>query len=176
MLVSKVDKSSSVKLVPAKIVFVRNKNKRNDWIAILSTDITLTEEEIIALYGKRWDIEPFFKFIKSGLRLTKEFQVRSFDAIVAHAAVVLVRYMFVAVESREEKDWRSFGDIGMLLYEELEDVSFRLAFELLISLFQSYLGESLHIAKDLVDDWLSHFVAALPAYIKARLTIPLCES
>jgi hypothetical protein len=162
--------------VGAKLVYVRNKNKQSEWIAILSTDMNLTEEEIIALYGKRWDIESFFKFIKSALRLTKEFQMRSFDAIVAHAAIVLTRYIFVALESREERDWRSFGDIGMLLYEELEDISFRVAFSLLMNFFKSCLGECLFLAKDLVDGLVSVFIDSLPAYIKARLQFLMCES
>lgn len=58
--------------IPAKIVCVRNRNKRKDWLAIVSTDVTLSEDEIIQLYGKRWDIEVFFKVCKSYLRLTNE--------------------------------------------------------------------------------------------------------
>jgi IS4 transposase len=84
---------------PARIVYVRNRNKRNDWLAILSTDMSLTPDEIITLYGKRWDIEPFHRVLKSNLKLEKEFQVRSFDAIVAHANLVLLRYLFLAGES-----------------------------------------------------------------------------
>ena len=46
--------------IPAKIVYVRNKSKKKDWLAIISTDTELSEEEIIRIYGKRWDIEVFF--------------------------------------------------------------------------------------------------------------------
>ena len=53
--------------IPAKIVCVRNKSKRKDWLALISTDINLSEEEIIRVYGKRWDIEVFFKSCKSYL-------------------------------------------------------------------------------------------------------------
>lgn len=42
--------------VPVKIVFVRNRNKKSDWLAILSTDCTLSDQEIIRIYGMRWDI------------------------------------------------------------------------------------------------------------------------
>ena len=35
--------------IPAKIVFVRNRNNRKDWIALISTDVTLSEEEIIRI-------------------------------------------------------------------------------------------------------------------------------
>lgn len=35
----------------ARIVCVRNRQNRKEWIAILSTDMSLSEEEIIRLYG-----------------------------------------------------------------------------------------------------------------------------
>lgn len=40
--------------VPAKIVYVRNKANRRDWLAFICTNPDLTEEEIIRIYGKRW--------------------------------------------------------------------------------------------------------------------------
>lgn len=42
--------------VAVKVVFVQNRNKRSEWLAILSTDCTLTERENIQIYGMRWDI------------------------------------------------------------------------------------------------------------------------
>ena len=44
--------------IPAKLVFVRNKSRRKDWLVLVSTDISISEEEIIRIYGKRWDIMP----------------------------------------------------------------------------------------------------------------------
>ena len=44
--------------IPAKIVCVRNKSKRKDWLALISTDTSLSEEEIIRVYGKRWQVMP----------------------------------------------------------------------------------------------------------------------
>lgn len=55
--------------IPVIILFVRHRNHKNEWLAILSTDRTLSEEEIIRIYGIRWDIETFFKCAKSLLRL-----------------------------------------------------------------------------------------------------------
>ena len=42
--------------IPAKLVYVRNKANKKDWIAIICTDTTLSEEEIIKRYGYRWQI------------------------------------------------------------------------------------------------------------------------
>src|SRR5699024_8646520 len=60
-----------------KIVFVRNRHKPSEWLTLLSTDISLSDDEIIQLYGRRWQIETFFKQCKSQLKLAKEFQGRS---------------------------------------------------------------------------------------------------
>ena len=45
-----------LKRMPAKIVYVRNKANKKDWIAIICTDTTLSVEEIIRRYGYRWNI------------------------------------------------------------------------------------------------------------------------
>ena len=42
--------------IPVKIVFVRHRTNKKEWLAILSTDTTLTVEEIIQIYAIRWDI------------------------------------------------------------------------------------------------------------------------
>lgn len=44
---------------PVKVVFIQNRNKKSEWLAILSTDCTLSEQEIVRIYGMRWDIEVF---------------------------------------------------------------------------------------------------------------------
>jgi hypothetical protein len=55
--------------VAAKLVFVRDKRKK-DWLALLSTDTHLADEDIVRIYGKRWDIEVFFKMAKQHLNST----------------------------------------------------------------------------------------------------------
>lgn len=69
--------------IAAKLVFVRNRSNRKDYLVPLSTDTSLAEDEAIALYGKRWDIEVFFKICKSVLKLTKECRSLSYDAMCA---------------------------------------------------------------------------------------------
>jgi hypothetical protein len=85
--------------IPVLIVFVRNRTKKNEWLAILSTDCELLETEIIHLYGIRWDIEIFFKCTKSLLRLEKEFQGRSYDLLISHTTIVFTRYILLSGNS-----------------------------------------------------------------------------
>jgi hypothetical protein len=42
--------------IPARIVCVRNRSNKKDWLAIICTDMSLSENEIIRIYGKRWNI------------------------------------------------------------------------------------------------------------------------
>lgn len=60
--------------VDVKIVFVKDRHSKN-WLAVLSTDTAISNKEIIRIYGKRWDIEVFFKVVKSYLALQKSFKV-----------------------------------------------------------------------------------------------------
>lgn len=58
-----VDIVKDGKVIPAKVVYVRNRNKRKEYLCIISTDIELDEKEIIRIYGKRWDIIPISALI-----------------------------------------------------------------------------------------------------------------
>ena len=106
-----------------KLVFVRDKRKK-DWLALLSTDTTLPDADIVRIYGKRWDIEVFFKMAKQHLKLAKEIQCRDFDALIAHTSIVFMRYMFLVYQCRIETDHRTFGDLFYLCCDEVNDISF----------------------------------------------------
>jgi PAS domain-containing protein len=162
--------------IPARIVYVRDRSKPGEWIAILSTDMELSEDEIITIYGKRWDIEPFHKVIKSVLKLEKEFQIRSFDAIVAHTAVVLSRYLFLALENRENRDLRSINEGFHALCKELDDITFTYAFKLILEALKQCLCDYLQMANDMVNAVVECFLTFLPGSIKDRLKFSMCES
>ncbi len=107
----------------AKLVFVRDKRKK-DWLALLSTDTNLAKEDIVRIYGKRWDIEVFFKMAKQHLKLAKEIQCRDFDALIAHTSIVFMRYMFLVYQCRLQTDHRTFGDLFYRCCNEVDDISF----------------------------------------------------
>jgi DDE superfamily endonuclease len=109
--------------ISAKLVFVRDRRKK-DWLALLSTDTELADEDVIRIYGKRWDIEVLFKMSKQHLKLAKEIQCRDFDALIAHTTIVFMRYMFLAYQCRMQTDHRSFGDLFYACCDEVADISF----------------------------------------------------
>ena len=57
-----VDVVKDGEIIPAKVVYVRNRNKKKEYLCLISTDTTLDENEIIRIYGKRWDKMPISAF------------------------------------------------------------------------------------------------------------------
>lgn len=157
--------------ISARVVFVRNRNSTNkrEWLALLSTDITITEEEIIRIYGLRWDIEVYFKVCKSFLGLAKEYQGRSYDSMVAHTAIVTIRYMILSIETRENQDNKAHGGMFYEFCDEIKSLEFREAFLLIVSLFMSTLRENLFLTKEMIDKILTNFINKLPGFMKRRL-------
>lgn len=98
-----------------------NRNKRKEYLCIISTDSSLDEDEIIRTYGKRWDTEVFFKICKSYLNLSKECNSLSYYAMTAYTAVVFTRYMMLSVESREANDNRSLGELFLYVTDEMSN-------------------------------------------------------
>lgn len=107
----------------ARIIFVLS-DKERGWLALLSTDTALAEPEIIRLYGKRWDIEVFFKMCKQHLKLVKEVQLRDFDGLIGHTSMVIARYNILTWFQRQKVDQRSFGDLFRFCNEEMENIKF----------------------------------------------------
>ena len=162
--------------IKAKIVFVKNQNKAKSWLAIISTDITLSDEEIIRIYGKRWDIEVFFKMNKSFLNLAKEFQGRSYNSMVAHTTIVFTRYIMLSMQSRNNEDLRTIGGLFFNCCDELQDIQFFEAIQVILSLLKNALQEKLSLTKEQINSFLNYFIATLPLFIKERLMILSCES
>lgn len=162
--------------VQVKVVFVRNRNKRSEWLAILSTDCTLTETEIIRIYGMRWDIEVFFKVTKSLLKLQKEFQGRSYDSMISHTTIVFSRYILLSWQNRCSADDRTLGGMFYELCDEINELDWAVALQQLIELLEDALEKTNKKLKKLIKSQLQHWFATLPGYIKAYLPSLGCES
>ena len=159
--------------VMAKIVFVRARNSKK-WLALLSTDIDLADEEIVKLYKRRWDIEVFFKISKSYLQLAKEFQSRSYDALVAHTAIVFARYIMLELSRRSEKDPRTLGTLFHAGCDELRQASFVEAVTLLLDSLRQLikrLGDEISAP---VAAALEEFMAQIPAIFRRPMLLPAC--
>jgi hypothetical protein len=156
-------------VLPVRLVYVRKRGKKKEYLVLLSTDMLLSEEEIIRIYGKRWQIEVFFKVCKSYLRLTKECHSISYDAMIAWNAVVMSRYMMLALDKRLEEDPRSFGELFFDTCDELPDITWKKAFMLLLDTFLDVAAEKYFLADEEVEYLLGAFMDALPEPLKKSL-------
>ena len=148
---------------------MRNRNKKKEYLCLISTDTSLSEEEIIRIYGKRWDTEVFFKVCKSYLNLSKECNSLSYDAITAHTAVVFARYMMLSLESREANDTRSLGEIFLYFTDEMSDITWIQAFQMLLQMFRNTLVDELELSDEKLDELVDAFMNAIPTVLKSKL-------
>ena len=160
----------------ARIVFVRDKRAKKKWLALLSTDTALPDEEVIRIYGKRWNIEVFFKMSKSYLKLAKEFQGRSYDSMVAHTSIVFIRYIMLALESRNGEDPRTIGNLFYVCCDELQDITLVEALQRIFSLIEWFLQEKLQLAESEIRKLIDYLISNLPSFFKERLAVCCCES
>jgi hypothetical protein len=162
--------------LPVKMVFVQNRNKRREWLAILSTDLTVSADEIVRVYGMRWSIETFFKFTKSYLKLGTEFQGRSFDMLISHTTVVFSRYLIMEFERRQENDAKSLGGLFFLFADEVRDLDYQTALQQLMTLFMQMAEAKTKQEKSNVFCQLHEWIVGLPSYIKGLFIDLSCES
>ena len=146
-------------------------------MAILSTDTSLSDEEIIRIYGYRWEIEVFFKCNKSHLKLNKEFQCRIYDAMIAHTTIVFSRYIFLAWEQRKHNDAKTLGHLFFEFGEDIREVDFKEALmslmKLILNLVQTGEKEIIINVKELKNKLLAWMVS-LPKYLQNLLVVE-CE-
>lgn len=155
--------------IPAKIVCVRNKKNKKDWIAFICTNPELSEEEIIRIYGKRWQIEVFFKTCKSYLQLISECHSLSYDALTAHVAIVFTRYLMISMEQRRSKDDRTLGEIFYFFTDELADITFGESFQIIITAMIESISAIFQPTEEQLAMFIEMFVGQLPEYIRNSL-------
>ena len=155
--------------IPAKIVCVRNKQNKKDWIAFICTNPDLSEEEIIRIYGKRWQIEVFFKTCKSYLNLVGECHSLSYDALTAHVAIVFARYMMLALEQRKDQDHRTLGEIFFFLTDELADITFGESLQIILKAMFEGIYTVFQVTEAQIDAFIDIFVDRLPDFIQNSL-------
>ena len=155
--------------IPAKIVCVRNRKNKKDWIAFICTNPDLSEEEISRIYGKRWQIEVFFKTCKSYLQLVTECHSLSYDALTAHVAIVFTRYLMIAMEQRRCEDDRTLGEIFFFFTDELADITFGESFQIIITAMIDSVCAIFQPTEEQLRLFIEMFIGRLPDYIRNSL-------
>ncbi|HHV19539.1 MAG TPA: transposase [Thermoanaerobacterales bacterium] len=158
------------KFIDAKIVFVKDRSS-DKWLALLCTDISVSDEEIVRVYGKRWDIEVFFKVCKSYLALAKEYQGRSYDMQVAATTIVFLRYAMLSMEARNATDDRTLGDLFFYLKEELQDIKLSQSLMLLVDTLRRALSKLPLLSQEMADKIMNTFLNTIPHPLKQKLLL-----
>jgi hypothetical protein len=109
--------------VKVRVVFIRDQDDPEKWIALGSTDLDITPQRMCRIYAKRWAIEVFFRQIKQQLGLPGEVQVRSYTACVAFASVVFLRYMMLSYYRRQCEDERTIPGLFYAGCQELQSTT-----------------------------------------------------
>ena len=155
--------------IPAKIVCVRNKKNKKDWIAFICTNPEISEKEIIRIYGKRWQIEVFFKTCKSYLNLISECHSLTYDALTAHVAIVFTRYLMIAMEQRRNEDSRTLGEIFFFFTDELRDITFGESFQIILTAMIDSVCAIFRPTETQLELFIEMFAGRLPEYIRNSL-------
>jgi hypothetical protein len=107
---------------------------------------------------------------KSYLKLTGEFQQRSYDAITAHTTIVMIRYIILSLEKRNQEDPRSLGGLFYQCFEEVADIKFEKALLLIMGLLSDTLKEiDLGLTEEQMEMIMDSFIQKLPSFIQSCL-------
>ena len=154
--------------IPVKIVFVRNRNKKSECLYILSTDLSLSDAEVVRIYGNRWSIECFFKTSKSFLKLGTEFQSHNYGAMVSHTTIVFTRYILLEWIRRNQNDQKTYGELFFMFCDDIQDMDLTNALQSLMALFVEHISnlsaDITSVIKNKVDEWIASqasFIQAL---------------
>ena len=153
--------------IPVKLVFVRNRNKRSEYIVLLSTDCTLSSGEIVRRYGNRWSIELFFRAGKSLLDLGSEFQGLSYDMTVSSTAIVFTRYILLEWLRRKKNDDKTICELFYVCCDDIQDMELTTALRRLLELLANGLENRMISITSEVKSQLINWFVSQPAFIQA---------
>lgn len=153
--------------IPVKLVFVRNRNKKSEYIIILTTDCGLADSEVIRRYGNRWSIEVFFRAAKSLLDLGSEFQGLSYDVTVSSTAIVFTRYMILEWMRRKNNDQKTICELFYVCCDDIQDIELSTALKQLLKILcDGIKNRAITITNEVKTQLINWFVSQ-PAFIKA---------
>lgn len=164
-----------------KLVFVKARNS-TDWICIVSTDIDLSPERIIELYGRRWSIEVAFKAQKSYLGLKSECQAHDFGTCNAFMVIANIRLQLMEFNRRHDNDPRSIRELFYSARSELTAITFAEALQTLLLLIDNIAVTldaagcickgKLAKAKEVISNAISEWFSSITDYIKMYIQLP----
>lgn len=89
--------------------------------------------------------------------------------MTAHTAVVFTQYMMLSLESRESNDNRFLGKLFLYFTDEMSDITWIQAFQMLLQMFRTILNDNTELSDDKINELVDTFMNTLPALLKTQL-------
>ena len=89
--------------------------------------------------------------------------------MTAHTAVFFTRYMMLSLESRESNDSRSLGELFLYFSDEMSDITWIQAFQMLLQMFRTMLSDNTELSEDKIDELVDTFMNTVPALLRTQL-------
>lgn len=153
--------------MPMRLVFVAKRGKADQYLVLATTKLSLKPTEIIQMYGRRWQIECYFKVAKQYLQFDQT-QVQSYDGLCGHLAMVMLSYDILALAQRENIDERTLGDLFYDYGRPLPDIEIAQALTWLLKMI-SGLAEKFTLMTGTLDTIFAEFKKALPSSLVSLL-------
>ena len=81
--------------------------------------------------------------------------------MTAHTAIVFTRYMMLSLESREANDTRSMGELFLYFSDELSDITWIQAFQMLLQMFRTLLADQLDISDEKINEYIENGIQVI---------------
>jgi hypothetical protein len=111
-----------------KIVFIKTNERL---IPIASTDLEISDDEIIEIYKRRWDIEQGYKDLRGHFGFGKE-ENRIYEALIARVTLSFFTYNIVSYINRISNEPKTIG--GLFKDLECELATLAIAMQTFISI------------------------------------------
>ena len=136
----------------------------------------MSAAEIVRIYGKRRDIEVFFKMMKHYLNLEREAQLRDYDGIIGHTTIAMARHIFLAVEQRYHDDQRTIGGLFFACCTEIKDVPLIEALQRLLALALEKVRSSAEFAEDTIMAMIDAIMGAAVEFLQKNRRFGMSSS
>ena len=143
-----------------KLVFVTKKGAKGRFLVLATTKTNLRPERIIQMYGRRWQIEGYFKVAKQYLRFDAT-QVRGYDGLCAHMVMVMMSYDLLALCQSGQTEERTLGDFFFYYGKALPDTGIARALSWLMAQLIG-IASTYHEAQSVINQIMSEFMQKLP--------------
>ncbi len=79
--------------------------------------------------------------------------------------------MMLSLESRESNDNRSLGELFLYFSDEMSDITWIQAFQMLLQMFRTMLSDNTELSDEKINELANAFMDALPALLKTKLQV-----